>query len=76
MKAAIKEPKVKSDAKAKPFTTNVPVNCNVCEVDTFLWKYCITAHFAMVRGGLGIPKDSRGKKKPKGSHQKWGRSDP
>jgi hypothetical protein len=57
MKAAIKEPKVKSDAKAKPFTTNVPVKCTVCEVDTFLWKYCIAAHFAMVHGGLGIPKD-------------------
>ena len=57
-KAAIKEGKVsasKSHNKVKAYTTNVPVKCTVCTVDTWVWKYSVVGHFEVVHAGQGVP---------------------
>ena len=45
MGAAVKEAK-----GAAAFTTNVPIKCTACPVDTAVWKYAMATHF---RGACG-----------------------
>ncbi len=52
-----KESKAGKKPKTRPFTTNVPVRCTACQVETFIWKYSIKQHFLTVHGGLGVPSE-------------------
>ena len=39
----------------RAFSTNVPLKCTVCQVETYIWKYGVNAHFVNVHAGLGVP---------------------